>query len=332
MQLKSLFQRRPTLAPYVNVSIARQTYPVPALFAGDQLTAKAFIRFFVSEVENAHTRRAYAHAVDRFARWSTKQGIAKLAQLDPVMVGQYRNSLARSLAPPSVKLHLAGIRALFDSLVVSGAMPVNLAASVKGPIHRVDVGQTPVLSGAEVRALLDSIDAASAIGARDRALIATMAYTFLRVGAVTRMKASNLQVEKQGLVIVLREKGGKTRRLSCHSALQPYLREYIRKAGMHPSSRDPFFRSASPSGALKRRPMRQADVFRMIRRRARAAGIDTRVGCHTFRATGITEFLKAGGTLDKAQRMAGHKSARTTRLYDRRAEEDLAKEIERLSF
>jgi integrase len=78
--------------------------------------------------------------------------------------------------------------------------------------------------------------------------------------------------------------------------------------------------------------MRQADVYRMIRRRATAASIDIRVGCHTFRATGITEFLKAGGTLDMAQRMAGHKSARTTRLYDRRAEGDPAKEIERLAF
>jgi hypothetical protein len=38
----------------------------------------------------------------------------------------------------------------------------------------------------------------------------------------------------------------------------------------------------------------------MIRRRAAAAGIATKLGNHSFRATGITAYLKNGGTLDKA--------------------------------
>jgi integrase len=61
--------------------------------------------------------------------------------------------------------------------------------------------------------------------------------------------------------------------------------------------------------------MGQTDVFRMIRRRARDAGIRTPIGCHTFRATGITNYLENGGTLEKAQFMAAHESARTCRRY-----------------
>ena len=59
----------------------------------------------------------------------------------------------------------------------------------------------------------------------------------------------------------------------------------------------------------------------MIRLRAAQAGIRTEIGCHTFRATGITVCLKNGGRLEIAQRMANHESARTTGLYDRRDDE-----------
>jgi site-specific recombinase XerD len=59
----------------------------------------------------------------------------------------------------------------------------------------------------------------------------------------------------------------------------------------------------------------------MIRRRAHAAGIKTQVGNHTFRANGITAYLKNGGTLEKAAAMANHASTRTTRLYHRRRDE-----------
>ena len=55
----------------------------------------------------------------------------------------------------------------------------------------------------------------------------------------------------------------------------------------------------------------------MIYRRAKQAGIATQIGCHTFRATGITIYLTNGGTLEKAQMMAAHSSPRTTKLYDR---------------
>ena len=54
--------------------------------------------------------------------------------------------------------------------------------------------------------------------------------------------------------------------------------------------------------------MRPADVWRMIRRRAKQAGIKTRIGCHSFRATGITNYLEHKGTLEKAQQMASHAS------------------------
>jgi integrase len=66
--------------------------------------------------------------------------------------------------------------------------------------------------------------------------------------------------------------------------------------------------------------MSQPDAWPMIRRRAAAAGIAAPIGCHTFRATGITAYLSNGGALEHAQEMAAHESPRTTKLYDRTKE------------
>ena len=76
--------------------------------------------------------------------------------------------------------------------------------------------------------------------------------------------------------------------------------------------------------------MSQADVYRMFRRRAEEAGIRTEIGCHTFRATGITEYPRNGGKLEIAQQMANHESARTTGLYDRRNDKVSLDEVERI--
>jgi len=81
---------------------------------------------------------------------------------------------------------------------------------------------------------------------------------------------------------------------------------------------------------LLEKPMAQADAWRMIRRRAAAAGIHAPIGNHSFRATGITAYLANGGALEHAQEMAAHESPRTTKLYDRTKERLTQDEVERI--
>jgi integrase len=78
--------------------------------------------------------------------------------------------------------------------------------------------------------------------------------------------------------------------------------------------------------------MWNVNAYRLIQRRAKAAGVTTRIGCHTFRATGITAYLKNKGTLQHAQHIANHESPRTTKLYDRRQEEISLDEVEKISI
>ena len=70
----------------------------------------------------------------------------------------------------------------------------------------------------------------------------------------------------------------------------------------------------------------------MVQRRTKAAGIDTKVCNHTFRAAGITAYLSHGGTIERAAKIAGHVSTRTTQLYDRRPDDVTMDEINKIQF
>jgi integrase len=117
----------------------------------------------------------------------------------------------------------------------------------------------------------------------------------------------------------------------CHHTLENYLDEYIAAAGIAGDPDDPLFRSTGRKTGLAG-PLYQQDVYRMIQRKVLKAGLGTRAGCHTFRATGITACLKNNGLLEHAQIIANHSSPRTTKLYDRRPDEISLDEVEKISI
>jgi site-specific recombinase XerD len=252
-------------------------------------------------------------------------------QAQSVHIAAYIEELSSKVAAPSVKQKLAALRMLFDWLVIRQVLPANPAHAVRGPKRVVKKGKTPVLSAEETRSLLDSIDTGSLVGLRDRALIALLVFSFARVGAAVGMKVEDVYIQRKRTWIRLHEKGGKEHSMPAHHTLEAYLDAYIAAAGIASDPSSALFRSTvGRSGELTERPLRQPDVYRMIRRRAAQAGIHTRIDCHTFRATGITEYLRNGGKLEIAQEMANHESARTTGLYDRRQDQVSLDEIERI--
>jgi integrase/recombinase XerD len=221
---------------------------------------------------------------------------------------------------------------LFDWLVTGQVMPTNPAHAVRGPKHSVKKGKTSVLSAEEMRTLLDSIDVSTLIGLRDRALIALMGYTFARVGAVINMKVEDYYIQKRRGRVRLHEKGGKVNELPCHHSLEQFLDEWLNVSGLAAEPNASLFPTLRHGKLTGRTPLPQGNVYMMIQRRARAAGIATKISCHSFRATGITTYLQNGGKLEVAQQMAGHESARTTGLYDRRNDSVALDEIERLAY
>jgi integrase/recombinase XerD len=292
---------------------------------------RRFWEFFTANIRNRNTRRAYFVAVSRFSAWC-EQHTLTLESVEPIHVAAYIEHLGTGHAKPTVKQHLAAIRMLFDWLVTGQVVPVNPAHAVRGPRHSVKKGKTSVLSAEEMRQLLDSIDASTLIGLRDRALIALMGYTFARVGAVVSMKVEDYYIQKRRGWVRLHEKGGKITELPCHHNLEQFLDEWLTASGLSAEPTAPLFPTLRHGKLSGRLALAQANVHMMIQRRARAAEIQTRISAHSFRATGITTYLQNGGKLEIAQQMAGHESARTTGLYDRRSDTVALDEVERVVY
>jgi len=221
---------------------------------------------------------------------------------------------------------------LFDWLIIGQVLPHNPAAAVRGPKHVVKTGKTPVLDGKEWRKLIDAIPTGTVRDLRDRALIATLTYSFARIGAALKMKVEDLRPKGAGWEIRLHEKGGKQHTMPCHHALAEALRAYIDAAGIGEDRKGWLFRTSRghKGTELSEQPMAQPDAWRMIRRRAAVVGIAAPIGNHSFRATGITAYLANGGALEHAQEMAAHESPRTTKLYDRTRERLTQAEVERI--
>jgi site-specific recombinase XerD len=306
--------------------------PAVIVRAGEE-AAKRFLEFFAGSIRNLHTRRAYLRAAVLFFNWCERHRVQELSAIEPLHVAAFIEERGRAVTKPSVKQELAALRMLFDWFVVNQIMRLNPAAAVRGPRYSVRKGKTPILSPEEARQLLDSIKISTIVGLRDRALIATELYTFGRVNATTSLNLEDCYTQERRLWLRLHEKNGKVIEMPCNHHLERYLTEYLEAAGIANQKATPLFRTIyRRNGQLTDRRMIQRDVHKMIQRRVRQAGIKTKIGCHSLRGTGITAYLKNGGTLDAAQRMAGHADPRTTKLYDRRGDEVSLDDVERIRF
>ena len=290
---------------------------------------RRFVEFFAANIRNPNTRLAYARAVWRFFEWCEQRQVS-LSNITPLHVSLYVEERMRVASAPTVKQHLAAIRVLCDWLVVGQVLKTNPASSVRGPRYSIKKGKTPVLSADEARELLEGIDVTMIAGLRDRALIAVMVYSFARVGAVVAMNVEDYFSQGRRMWFRLHEKGGKLHDVPAHHKAEEYVDAYLNAALIESDRHTPLFRSLDRHRQLGTRRIHRLEVLAMIKRRARQVGLPPTIGCHTFRATGITTYLKNGGMLEHAQRIANHESARTTGLYDRRSDEVSLDEIERI--
>ena len=128
-----------------------------------------------------------------------------------------------------------------------------------------------------------------------------MVFSFARVSAALAMKVEDYYTEGRRAWFRLHEKGGKRHKVPAHHNAEEYVDAYLDAAGIAGQKKTPLFRSIDTHRKLTARPMDRNDALRMIKRRAKAAGLPEDICCHTFRATGITAYLEGGGTIEHAQ-------------------------------
>jgi len=243
-----------------------------AIIAQGERASRRFIEFFTATIRNRNTRMAYARAVKEFFDWCEDHRLG-LDDIEPIAIAAYVEQLGTKAAKPTVKQNLAAIRQLFDYLVTGGILPSNPAGSVRGPKYVVTRVKTPVLSGDEMRRLLDSIDTTELIGVRDRALIGLMGYSFARVNAVATLRVEDYFQQGRRSWLRLHEKGGKRHEVPCHHSLDEYLDAWITAAGIGDDKKGPLFRTFKKGNKLTDNPITRSDVLYMIKRRARDAAL-----------------------------------------------------------
>ena len=307
-------------------------YQFPALIDSAGSAAKfAWEEFIFARIRNPYTRIAYGRAVNQFLRHCELLG-RELPQISPRDVASYLDGL--TLAPATKKLHLAGLRHFFDTLVTRHVIVLNPALSVRGERLQVLEGKTPEFTIDQARRLLKGIDTSNVIGLRDRAIIGILIYTASRRGAVAKLRRGDFYDIGEQHCFRFSEKGGKSREIPVRHDLTHFVLEYIVAAGLEFSEKaTPLFRSTiRRTKNLTMNGLTGADIGRMVKRRILDAGLPSRLSPHSFRVTTITDLLSQGVPLEDVQNLAGHADPRTTRLYDRRHRKVTRNIVERISI
>jgi site-specific recombinase XerD len=193
---------------------------------------------------------------------------------------------------------VAAIRLLFDHLLVAGVVPLNPAASVRVPqsLAQPQKRGAAVLQPDEARRLLDAIDLSDRSGLRDKALLGVMMETRARVSAIVDLDVQDYIARGHTHVLRLRGRGGQTVQAQVHDGVREALHAYMEAAGIGGDAAAPLWRTMSKERGFSARRMSRVDVFRMIRRRARAAGLEATANCDSLRVSPAADGSLVDGT------------------------------------
>ena len=160
------------LVPLDNTALAAsQGFTLPGIIArAGRRAQEGFLEFFFATIRNENTRQAYARAIRDFFNWCEERGF-DLEQISttPLIISGYIEKHPGSI--PTIKQHLAALRMLFGYLVKQQVITSNPATVVRGPKQTTREGKTHILTPAQVRQLVESINLKTISGIRDRAMI-----------------------------------------------------------------------------------------------------------------------------------------------------------------
>jgi tyrosine recombinase XerD len=255
------------------------------------------------------TVEAYARDLAAFARFALARALRSPARLTAADVRAHLSALTEGgLSARSQARALAAIRGFVRFLARQGTLPDDVLRQVR---IRRPPGRLPrALANGEVGALLTQPAERELRGLRDRALLELLYACGLRVSEAVTLRGPQVNLEA-GFVTVL-GKGGKERVVPLGRPARAALEAYL--ATERPTllrGRPSPFVFLGPTG----RPLTRQAVWKLVRRRALAAGLGKRVSPHTLRHTFATHLLGGGADLRIVQTLLGHADISTTQVY-----------------
>jgi integrase/recombinase XerC/integrase/recombinase XerD len=254
------------------------------------------------------TRRAYGVDLGQFVEWIAGKAPADVRHRD---VRRYGAGLsAAGAAPATVARKLAAVRGLFDFLVRSERVGQNPADLVSSPKREQKLPR--VLSGEQLRALLEKIPARTALELRDRAMLELAYSCGLRCEEIVNLDTGSVDFDAEQLRVL--GKGSKERILPVGEPAQRALRRYLERA-RHALAADP--REAALFLSKSGRRLSSSDVTRRLGLWVREAALAGGVSPHSLRHSFATHLLEGGADLRTIQELLGHASISTTQIYTR---------------
>ena len=323
-----------------NISEKFDTIGITLLANSDPVVARLYQDFIYLSLKSSETQKTYFFATINFLKYCHGNGVEDIRDIEPANVREYLDHrILIEKKEASSPTHFYAIKAMFQYFVDHEQLTVNPAASVNYAFKRSKKGRTGVITRDQVREILLSIPCSTDepenlpkhTDMRDRALIAVMAYTFIRIGGALSAKVGDYYFDDGEKWLDMTEKGSKEHFLPITGAAREYLDQYIDYCGLKDEAA-PLFQSANRNGKLSGKPYDRINSRRMIISRAQQAGLEGKVSNHTFRATGITRFLENGGAIEDAMDIANHAHIDTTKRYDRRDRKRLISALKTVDY
>jgi integrase/recombinase XerC/integrase/recombinase XerD len=256
------------------------------------------------------TRKAYGVDLGQFVEWARGGGL-ELGKVRHRDVRRYGAGLSSGgAAPATVARKLAAVRGLFDFLVRTERVGQNPADLVSSPKREQKLPR--VLSGEQMRSLLEHIPARTPLELRDRAMLELAYSCGLRCEEIVNLDHDSFDFETEQLRVL--GKGSKERLLPVGEPAQRALRSYLER-GRHALATDP--RQAALFLSKSGRRLSNSDITRRLALWVREAALAAGVSPHALRHSFATHLLEGGADLRTIQELLGHASISTTQVYTR---------------
>lgn len=302
-------------------SEAPLTSPAPDPLPIPDPDLRSVVLEFIESRAAENTRRAYQMALLDFLRVAKIGSSQEFLAARPADVVRYRNNLQRrKLAAATVNQRLAAVRELYRRLVKLGRIERNPADPDLAPGLRVSQeSRTEGLSFDELKMMLATCDG-TLRGLRDRALLLTLYYEGLRRSEASKLNYRDITT-RRGLVEVRDAKNNPYETIRLRPEARQAIENYLTVLNMELRRRetgpmDPVFVSLSPIRSYGGR-LAADSINKVVKARARSAGLRRRIHAHSVRHTCATHSLARGVPLHQVQRHLRHKDIRTTLRYDR---------------
>jgi integrase/recombinase XerD len=302
--------------------------------AGGRFSLKESVaEFFLCSLSNRNTQQAYRNDIALLSRFLSDHGVS-FEKASPVHLGLFREHLKiEGYSDSGICRKVAAIRAFYSHLVSAGVISFSPASHLKGPRMSREVGATPVFnSKKDIQSFLESYDEGNLIELRSKALFCVLFFSMARVSAVCNLDLKDVKQLPTHVILTFREKRGRIREVPLASYAASILLRYIRRAGIVSGA---IFRSGKRKGSdeLTERRVNRKTVHFLLKSRLKKLGLNLSLSSHSFRGSACTFYLESEGSrLENAQKILGHASVNTTKLYDRRKNSIPLLEVERLSF